>query len=353
VPILNNHTVFEIAWGLKVFFGLRAGLTRGAVPDYGLQNKSSERIAREIADKDRQIDALKRKLVRVEGDHLLIDAAKLTWIFGTARVGSTWLGAMMEDLKDHSVWHEPIVGRLFGDFYYDIAEHRRGEHFIMGNRYRRVWLKSIRELVLSGATARFPEVKKSGHLIVKEPNGSIGAPLLMEALPESRMIFLVRDPRDVAASALDASRKGSWLSERRGEREKGRSTRAEDNPNSIVKIVAKRYMQYVGNTTHAYKAHKGPKLLVRYETLRADTLAEMKRIHQLLDIPVDDGELAEVVKKRSWESIPEEEKGAGKFYRKATPGGWREDLTREQIALVERITAPLLDQLYPGSRTTA
>jgi hypothetical protein len=30
----------------------------------------------------------------------------------------------------------------------------------------------------------------------------------MEALLESRMVLLVRDPRDVAASVLDAMRKG-------------------------------------------------------------------------------------------------------------------------------------------------
>ncbi len=258
----------------------------------------------------------------------------------------------MEDLKDHCVWHEPIVGRLFGDFYYDDAKHRRGKHFIMGDRYREVWLKSIREFVLNGATARFPEVKKRGHLTIKEPNGSIGAPLLMEALPESRMVFLVRDPRDVAASSLDASRKGSWFSERRGEKVQGRTKQAESKPNSVVESAANKYVKYVGNTARAYDAHNGPKVLVKYEDLRAETLAEMKRIHEVLNVPVEDRNLAEVVQKHSWESIPEEKKGAGKFYRKGTPGGWREDLTPGQIAIVEKTAASLLDRFYPGSKTT-
>jgi hypothetical protein len=59
--------------------------------------------------------------------------------------------------------------------------------------------------------------------------------------------------------------------------------------------------------------------------------------------------LARAVEKHSWESIPDEEKGEGKFYRKATPGGWRGDLTPEQAKAVEKITAPLLEQLYPSS----
>ena len=45
---------------------------------------------------------------------------------------------------------------------------------------------------------------------------------------------------------------------------------------------------------------------------------------------------------------PRGKKGPDKFYRKATPGGWREDLTPEQARTVERITAPLLEDFYPA-----
>ena len=55
----------------------------------------------------------------------------------------------------------------------------------------------------------------------------------------------------------------------------------------------------------------------------------MKLVYSTLGLPVEEGELARVVEKHSWENIPEEQKGEGKFYRKATPGGWRKDLTRE------------------------
>jgi hypothetical protein len=108
----------------------------------------------------------------------------------------------------------------------------------------------------------------------------------------------------------------------------------------------------VGNSKLAYEDHRGRKALVKYEDLRADTLATMKHIYSSLGIPVDQGELARVVEKHSWENIPEENKGEGKFYRKATPEGWREDLTPEQAKTVERITAPLLEELYPdGGRS--
>jgi hypothetical protein len=40
-------------------------------------------------------------------------------------------------------------------------------------------------------------------------------------------------------------------------------------------------------------------------------------------------------------------KGQGKFYRKASPGGWRDDLTPRQAKLVEEITAPVMGEFYP------
>jgi hypothetical protein len=54
------------------------------------------------------------------------------------------------------------------------------------------------------------------------------------------------------------------------------------------------------------------------------------------------------VQKHAWENIPEDEKGQGKFYRKATPGSWREDLTPGQVEIVEQVSAPLLKEFYPG-----
>ncbi len=84
------------------------------------------------------------------------------------------------------------------------------EDYILGDPYREAWIRSLRTFVLEGADARFPELGENGYLVVKEPNGSVGAPLLVEALPESRVILLVRDPRDVVASLLAAQREGSW-----------------------------------------------------------------------------------------------------------------------------------------------
>ncbi len=156
------------------------------------------------------------------------------------------------------------------------------------------------------------------------------------------MIFLVRDPRDAVASALDAHREGSWV-HRRVERKK--STPDED-PDTYVQSRSEEYLMNIQHVKQAFEAHEGRKALVRYEDLRTDTLSTMKRIYSELAIPVDEGELVKAVDKHDWNSIPEEQKGPGKIRRKATPGSFGEDLTPEQVKIVERLCVPIFQEFY-------
>jgi hypothetical protein len=73
----------------------------------------------------------------------------------------------------------------------------------------------------------------------------------------------------------------------------------------------------------------------------------MRRIYATLGIAVEDENLRRSVEQHSWENVPEREKGRGKFYRRGTSGGWREDLTPRQAEVVEKATAPLLERFYP------
>jgi hypothetical protein len=296
----------------------------------------------------RKGESLRSRIRRSPGG---VRPENIVWIFGSGRSGSTWLGSMMGGLDGCAMWNEPLVGNLFGNFYYfRVGGRKLGKHSILGEAYKETWLGPMRDLVLGGAEARFPEVVGGGYLVIKEPNGSMGSPLLMEALPESRMIFLIRDPRDVVASSMDARSEGSWLQERREARR--RTSKPDRNPNVYVRMRANSYVQQIEKTGQAYRAHGGHKVMVRYEDLRADTLETMKRIYKALEIPVEEAELARSVEKNSWENIPEQEKGEGKKLRKAKPGGWKEDLTARQVEIVEEITAPLLNEFYPHTATT-
>jgi hypothetical protein len=354
MPVFNSRTVIELARGIRAFLNLEAGLTRGEIlpgdPDVSGQPASElARLRMRLEEKEREIAGLKQRLAapapRADG----VDSENVVWIFCSNRSGSTWLSSMMGEIEGHEVWNEPLVGKLFGDLYYvGAAGHQKVKHYILGDYHKGSWLDSIQSFVLSEATARFPEVAEGGYLIIKEPNGSIGAPLLSEAMPASRVIFLVRDPRDVAASGLDAARKGSWQYENAADRGWKREALADNQPDVWVRRRAQNYVRHAGKARDAYEAHKGPKVLIRYEELRDDTPGTMERLYSTLGIQVGGEELARAVEKHAWENIPEKEKGQGKFYRRAKPGGWREDLTPGQVEIVEQVSAPLLKEFYPG-----
>jgi hypothetical protein len=340
--------------------GARANPSAGISSDRdgGERSQRLQRAEQKIAKQREQIRKQRQELKELrakvsEGARGTRDKSirpeNVVWILGSPRTGSTWLASMMEEFEGHTVWREPYVGQLFGRFYYDWVgeKHFETKHLILGRRSRESWSRSIRNFILAEATVRFPAVSGEEYLVVREPNGSIGAPLLMEALPESRMIFLVRDPRDIVASRLDATRKGSWLYERRVEQGGGRTAMFDMQTDAFVESTARQCLENMGNTKEAYEAHNGPKVLVKYEELRVDALGTMRRIYSALGMETDDDELARAVEKHAWENVPEEDKGEGKFHRKATPGGWREDLTEEQVEAVERITSPLLKEFYP------
>jgi hypothetical protein len=355
MPVFNSRTVFELARGVKAFLNLEAGLTRGEVPaktpgEPGPPHAEVlARVRQQLEDREQEIAGLKQMLATSPDRAGGIKPENVVWIFCSNRSGSTWLSSMMGEIEDHEVWNEPLIGKLFGDLYYGgAAGHQKVKHYILGNHYRASWTNSIQSFVLSEATARFPQVVQRGYLVIKEPNGSIGAPLISESMPASRVIFLVRDPRDVAASGLDAARQGSWQYENAADRGWKREALADNQPDVWVRRRAQNYVRHAGKAREAYEIHRGPKTLVRYEELRDDTLGTMKRLYSELGIRVRDEELVRAVEKHAWENIPEEQKGQGKFYRKATPGGWREDLTPEQVEIVEQVSAPLLKEFYSG-----
>jgi hypothetical protein len=300
----------------------------------------NRKLKRELAERDSKIARLEATQLESRPAETVRPEA-IVWVMGSPRSGSTWCAQMMAAVEDNELWREPQFGLVLRLRELVVNPERRlsNKNFLLGDPFREVWIRSMRNLFLDGAAARFPGIE--GLLVVKDPNASMGAPMVMEAFPESRLVFVVRDPRDVVASQLDASRQGSWHG--------GLGFQAalfDTGDGDVVEQLARQYVINMEATKRAYEAHEGPKSRVLYEELRPDALSGVGRIFDEIGVEVDRQQLEKAVRCQDWDSIPEEKKGEGKSRRKASPGGWREDLSPEQAAAVERITAPLLEEFY-------
>jgi hypothetical protein len=212
------------------------------------------------------------------------------------------------------LWREPFFGVVPG-FRNNLAnkEYINSDRVLLGEPHKNVWVRSMRKLFLDVGQARFPGISPEHYLVVKEPNGSMSAPLILEVFPESKLVFLVRDSRDVVASLLDAARKGSWYGYERYEasvadavlRNGDFLTSEHRSDEEFVEQLAKNYVTNLNAVKEAYARHpNGSKVMIRYEDLRKYPLNCIERIHGALRIETDDAQLKSAVERYAWENIP-------------------------------------------------
>jgi len=293
------------------------------------------------------------------------DESRLAWIFGSSRSGSTWLLRMLADLRGVVPIDDPHLGHHLGVWrpiplawavgeekpeLTTLLELKSGEpDYFFAERYRDSWRQPLRDLILARFEAQATEPAgdrpAQPTLVVKEP-GSHAAPLLAGLFPDSKLIFLLRDGRDVVDSWLAAYREGSWAI--RG----GAFPVAPEGRIALIRWLAAVWSYRTRAVRKAFEARPAEdRVLVRYEDLRSDTLACLEEVCEVLGL--DRVGLSKVVARHSFEQLPAGARGPKSEARSASPGSWRENLTAEEQDAMHDELGETLEELGYASALAA
>jgi Sulfotransferase family len=281
-------------------------------------------------------------------------SSRLVWMFGSPRTGSTWLMQLFSEIPGIAVVDEsyiplhlvPISRTVTDGEYFEMGQRARDPNYFFAQRYMSDLAPELRGLIAGGLKRQLAELDQPVDptwIVIKEPNGSHAADSMLSLFPESRLLFLVRDGRDVIDSLIDAMlARDSWWQKSQASRE----ARVVNGRLSFIRHHADLWVKRTASVQRAYAATPEKlRLKVGYEALLEDTTAGFGEMLDWLGMSVGAEALRAAVEKRAFSSIPAEKKGPGKRARSATPGQWRTRLRPGEIEVVEKIMGLKLREL--------
>jgi Sulfotransferase family len=286
---------------------------------------------------------------------------RLAWIFGSSRSGSTWLLRMLAELDRVIPIDDPHIGHHLGVWrpiplawatakdppkLGTLADFKRKKRdYLFSDRFRDTWMPQLRDLISARFAAQAAEdIAAAGGIdrpivVVKEP-GSHAADTIMDLFPHSSLIFLLRDGRDVVDSWLDAYRDGSWATD------EGAYPLDDTGRSALIRWQASVWLHRTEVVQETYACtDPDRRVLIRYEEMRADPGAALRKICATLGIEASGESLDGIAAANEFSRVPESHKGAGREIRRAEPGGWATHMSREEILEMHEILAEKLDEL--------
>jgi hypothetical protein len=283
---------------------------------------------------------------------------RLLWIFGSSRSGSTWLLRMLSDFDGVVPVDDPHLGHHLGvwrpiPLAWSISEEPAPElttllelkaeepGYFFSERHRDSWWEPLRSLICARFEAQAGEALEDPSTarayIVKEP-GSHVAPFLCELFPRSKLVFLLRDGRDVVDSWLDAYRDGSWAI--RG----GAFPVTPEGRVTLIRWLSSVWAYRTKAVLRAFESRRPEdRLLVRYEEMRERPGQTLREIGALLGL--DTARSGEIADGHAFERLPETSRGPLKETRLASPGSWQEHLSDEEQQAMHEVLGGVLAEV--------
>jgi len=270
---------------------------------------------------------------------------KIIWLLGSPRSGTTWLGTQLLDHPVNLIWDEISLGYHLGiveqrfdpekkialSRFYD--QQKNNPLYFFSEQHKNNWLPYLKKLILARIFSFSQSLEK--NVIIKEPIGGNGADIIADCLPNSKIIFLIRDGRDILDSRLDMHSKNSWANLP--------EITTPERRNQLIYLYSEMWNLLMDILEKTYNKHN-PKLRykLKYEDLKNNLFPELKKIYEFLEIPITDDKLLERIRTFDFKSIPSNKTGKGKFYRSAKINGWKDSFNIQEQKLINSLMGKTL-----------
>ncbi|MEZ5062929.1 MAG: sulfotransferase [Solirubrobacterales bacterium] len=251
-------------------------------------------------------------------DELRFGAHVAPWPGEAIEVGGAWMPGTLLNLCEQ---HDP---------------------YLLSRISEPVWREPLRGLALTrigAARERAVEhvrgIEADSPIVVKEVTTTHAADRVMDLMPRSRMIVVVRDPRDVVHSRLEIPETFD---------EEVEPLRGDDRAEELRR-VAQLWAMSVDVCAKASAAHDPERSArIRFEDLLADPAAALAHAFAVVGAERDADAIAEAVELSSVGDHPPDREPLERDLDTA-PGAWREGLTDAEVRTVEQIAGPRLEAL--------
>ena len=121
---------------------------------------------------------------------------QFSFLIGTHRSGTTWLGSLLSKARETAYWVEPRQVWTYRNW---LAPSDRLDASDVSDRIRSHIRRRFREFAAS---------QSASHFIEKTPSNCFRIPFMQEVFPEGRFILLIRDGRGVIRSSDEIRHRG-------------------------------------------------------------------------------------------------------------------------------------------------